>query len=224
MYDIREPEDLLSDLLGLWGTQKSRLKLEREVLDFVLRHGLLWHGPEQVGSGDCREPLKKVLESSLKIGEAALLHARLREAVESGSTAPLKNFQPVVNWEDFLEKASDDNEYLSQASAWLAELVNLGMRGSQRLTTAACTLTQSESDRSPVAGPGVFVFMVGPPTLEAAAYVHFANNIEAQIEMNECIGCGRPFQPKSGKQKYCSESCANTNRWRRWKEKQTNPA
>jgi hypothetical protein len=53
-YAINEAEHretLLQDLAAL-----SRPHSQRAI-DFVERHGLLWHGPEAFGNGECREPL-----------------------------------------------------------------------------------------------------------------------------------------------------------------------
>jgi hypothetical protein len=225
LYYIHEPDDLLSDLAGLWGEKGSRTRVDRAVLSFVRRHGLLWHGREHVGTGECRESLRTWMQASLKIRESIIFHQRLMKATDANSTEPLRSLETIADWQSFFtNRPESDWEYLAQASVWLAEMVNSGMRGSERRIAAACALTQSEHDSTPLGDPGVFVFDVWPPTLEAAAYTHFANLIEARVEMLECQGCGRPFRPQSGKQKYCTESCASTSRWRRWKEKQASPA
>ena len=69
--------------------------------------------------------------------------------------------------------------------------------------------------------PDRFLLSINPPNLLSLAYVRFAHAIVDRVPMVECPGCGRTFIPKSGKQKYCTKSCASTSRWRRWKEKQT---
>jgi hypothetical protein len=223
-YYIHEPDDLLSDLAGLWSEKMPRTRLERAVLSFVRRHGLLWHGREDVGRGECRESLREWLEASWNIREIAIFHQRLMKAVEANSTAPLKTLETAADWEKcFTNPPRNERDYLAQASTYLTELVNQGMRGSERRIAAACAFTVSEQDSTPLDEPGVFFFEDRPPTLEAAAYTHFAHLIVACVELLECSGCGRPFLPQSGKQKYCTESCASTSRWRRWKEKQANP-
>ena len=71
------------------------------------------------------------------------------------------------------------------------------------------------------APPGEFVFGHQPPNLHKALYTNLATMIAQRAELKECPGCGRLFHPESGKQKYCTKSCASTSRWRRWKEQQS---
>jgi hypothetical protein len=68
---------------------------------------------------------------------------------------------------------------------------------------------------------GKFLFSVAPANLVALAYANFATLIAKRAEIRECPGCGRIFTPQSGRQKYCTKSCASTSRWRRWKARQS---
>jgi predicted nucleic acid-binding Zn ribbon protein len=222
-YYIHQPDDLLPDLAGLWGVlHDPRPKLNREVLRFVRRHGLLWHGPEEVGSGECRESLQDILTASGKIRDAALLYEALVEAMKEGSIEPLRTVKTTA-WRMehlFEEPPQSDWEYLAGASMWVAEFVNEGLRGSQHLMSAACGIVGPEARNNPLGEPGVFLSDVRPSTLEAAAYIHLADLMVSHVKLAECPGCGNPFPPRSGKQKYCTERCANTTRWRRYKERQ----
>jgi hypothetical protein len=52
-YSINEAEHretLLEDLVAL-------KRFPQRLLNLVRRHGLSWHGPNQFGSGECRESL-----------------------------------------------------------------------------------------------------------------------------------------------------------------------
>ncbi len=84
--------------------------------------------------------------------------------------------------------------------------------------TATGLVSTCRLDVSPK-GPTKFLLSQLPPNLVAAAYSAFAFHIANKAPVLECPGCGRLFVPKSGKQKYHSESCASTSRWRRWSEK-----
>jgi len=226
-YYIHQPADLLPDLAGLWGMlHEPHSKRDREVLRFVRRHGLLWHGREQVGSGECREPLQDMLAASGKIREAALLYEALIEAMKIGSIEPLRTVKTTAFRLErlFEESPPSDWYYLAGASMWVANLVNEGLKGSQHLMTAACGLAGPEGGGEPLGTPGVFLSDVRAATLEAAAYIHLSDLMVSQAKLVECPGCGNPFPPRSGKQKYCSESCASTSRWRRYKQKHANPA
>jgi hypothetical protein len=224
-YYINEPDDLLPNLAGLYSLRGSPSKLNREVVRFVRRHGLLWHGPADVGTGQCREPLRAWLVASGKLAEAAAIYVRLMAAVVSGDATPLRDLVTIVDWASrFNREPQNDEEYLEQATVWVAELVSAGLRGCEHVVSAACGFRDPQGDGAPIGAPGVFLGDVHPPTLEAAAYLHLSDLMLSQVKLAECPGCGRPFNPRSGKQKYCTEACANTSRWRRWKEKQASLA
>ena len=104
--------------------------------------------------------------------------------------------------------------YPAQASVFLSEQVTEALEGcSHGVVSSALGASFSSPDR--------FLLSINPPDLLSLAYVRFAHAIVDRAPMVECPGCGRTFIPKSGKQKYCTKSCASTSRWRRWKEKQT---
>jgi len=226
-YYIHEPTDLLPDLAGLAEFLDSRSKGERLAVAFARRHGLLWHGPDKVGTGECREQLREWLHAAINIRVTALLYVRLVDSIESGSVRPLRDLQKELEWDwttAFKDKPTTDLEYLSYASVVVAQMVNEGLDGCSHMIAAACAIMDPEGQGAPLGEPGVFMLDVRPRTLEAAAYVHFSQQIEHQTPLSECPGCGRPFLPKSRKQRYCSESCASTARWRRWKGKKAKTA
>lgn len=177
---------------------------------FVRRYGLLWHGPDFLTTGECRESLsdwrKEAREAKLLIS----LHMKLTEAVKTGSIDPVRSLDSL--WSNFPETATDE-EYLRQHSIGLAGLVGARLRSCQLDMIPAFLHEENAS-------PTEFVFTHEPPDLLGSLYVVFAEAVAQRAEIGECIGCGRLFYPKSSRQKYCSESCASTSRWRRWKEKQ----
>lgn len=224
-YYIQEPVDLLPDFARLAEFLDSRAKGERLALDFVQRHGLLWHGPDSLGSGKCRESLESWIYASLRIRIAATLYARLQETMRTGSVEPLQSLRGEIEWDwaSLCEREpANEWEYTAFASLVVAQVVNEGLADSGHRVAAACALT--DDDVTPKGPPGVFLFDVHSRTLEAAAYVAFSILLEHNASLSECPNCGRPFPPRSGKQKYCTESCANAARWQRWKEKHSAPA
>ena len=219
-YYIHGPEDLVFDLTTL-SPLRPNYKTQ-DVVRFVRRHGLLWHGPEAIGSGECRESLRDLGVAGSKLRFIVIFHKRLMEAVETGSTEPLRSLRlvhepafDVVN--RVLSQATNDDEYLVRASMVLAELMSERLAGCREGIAAACAFQGADGD--PMGGPGVFMYDVRPPNLEAAAYSHLARLIVSRAELRDCPGCGRTFVPKSRKQKYCTPRCASTTRGQRFRER-----
>jgi hypothetical protein len=107
-----------------------------------------------------------------------------------------------------------DQELMDDVSVNLAEVI------SGKLQNCRMGLSSSVDLDTDPKGPGIFLILSSPPDLLSAAYVHLAQFMADRAPMEECQGCGRIFIPHSGKQKYCSKSCASTTRWNRWKQKQ----
>jgi hypothetical protein len=113
-----------------------------------------------------------------------------------------------------LRETSNDEDYLKQVSMGLAGLINNHVAQYPTVLIPG----YSFEERAPL---DEFVFGHQPSDLHAALYTNFATMIAHKAELKECVGCGRIFHPESGKQKYCTKSCASTSRWRRWKEQQS---
>jgi len=187
---------------------------ERDVLAFVRRYGLLWHGAEDLSSGKCSEPLAEVWAEARFFLELLELYANLRDSVRSGSAGPLRTAKIDFS-RYFGHKAADDETLMAQASLFLGEQVTEALEGcTHGVVSTALDASSSSPDR--------FLLSINPPNLLSLAYVRFAQVIVDRAPMVECSGCGQTFIPESGKQKYCTKSCASTSRWRRWKENQTN--
>jgi hypothetical protein len=188
------------------------VRIHQDIRAFVRRYGLLWHGPDSLDTGQHGETVSDWKTAAREAALVVLLYLRLREAEETGSADPVRDLN--ITWSGAPE-ATNEREYLRLHSMGLARLIN------QRMGAWRSKLTpgfQFEEE----AGPGKFVFTHQAPNLLAAAYTDFATTIVSQrAELKECPGCGRVFHPESGKQKYCTKSCASTSRWRRWKEQQS---
>lgn len=178
---------------------------------FVRRYGMLRHGPDSLGTGECREPVSTWKQAVQEAATVVLLYMRLKEADRTGSANPVRSLNMM--WPG-LGETSNDEDYLKEVSGGLAGLINNHVG---RYPTVLIPAFRFEEN----APPGEFVFGHQPPNLHAALYTNFAVMIAQKAELKECVGCGRIFHPESGKQKYCTKSCASTSRWRRWKEQQS---
>ncbi len=211
-YYMYEPTELLFDLAEIGPDPQNRDS--QNVLAFVRRYGLLWHGADKLGSGECREPLNDWWNESYNLAVIADLYVRLKDSVESGSTEIL--YSGNIDYEAFGEESimEDDDALREFTSLLLAEEISIKLEG--------CNLGLASSmglDVEP-RGPLNFLMTQGPPNLVVSAYAQLAMAIVNRAPMTECPGCGRLFVPESNKQKYHSKSCASTSRWRRWKANQ----
>jgi hypothetical protein len=177
---------------------------------FVRRYGLLRREPELLGTGKCRESVSEWHDAIQGAWAAVHLYRKLREAAKTGSADPVRALG--IDWTKAPE-TSTDKEYLASRSILLARLINDQLR---HCPTALAPVYSSEHGIE----LGGFVFTSTPPDLLTAAYADFATLVATRAELKECPGCGRMFFPESGRQKYCTKSCASTSRWRRWKERQ----
>ena len=178
---------------------------------FVRRYGLLWHGPNYLGTGECRESVSEWQEAAYEANLILLLYMKLGEAERTGSADSLRSLN--MAWQGMPE-TSNDEDYLKLVSMGLAGLINKHVAQYPMVLVPAFRF----EEKAPL---GEFVFDRQPPNLHEALYTDLATMIAQRAELKECVGCGRLFHPESGKQKYCTKSCASTSRWRRWKEQQS---
>jgi hypothetical protein len=187
----------------------------RDVVSFVRRNGLLWHGADGVDTGECRESLAEWWIESWTIRLLLEVYVGLKDSIREGSASTLRSV-----YERFPEVAklapldAEDERLMDETSANLAEVITSKLEGCQ------LGLTSSVYVDTDVRGPGIFFILQRPPNLLSAIYVHLAQFMANRAPLEECPGCGRMFVRRSHKQKYCQKSCASTNRWRRWKNRQ----
>jgi hypothetical protein len=212
-YDIPTAKDLPFDLAFLAPlSARFGLQLAR-VVPFVRRYGLLRHGPEESDAGELRERLDDWKEAAAEMAFILEQYRQLREAVRTNSLEPVR---PLIDaWSAGPATFSvNESEYLAQLSAVFAERMTAHLQGCTVGMTAAAVLNVKDSR------PGRFLVTFHPPDLVAAAYVRLVQSIVSQAPLEECPGCGRIFEPESGKQKYHSKACATTTRGRRWRAQQ----
>ena len=221
-YLMRGTEDLMFDLADLaadWNKRDTR-----DVLAFARRHGLLWHGERDLGTGICREPLSGWWGESRTMAFLMQLSAELNESVRTDSGRPIRKMigdfpemfgasaqEARMQW-----LALSDQELMHTASMRLAEAVTTKLEGTNMGLVSGAHPSLRPN------GPQIFLLSQNPPNLLAAAYVQFAQTVVSRAPIEECPGCRRRFIPRSGKQKYCTNRCASTSRWRRWNERQAN--
>ncbi|MEJ7814784.1 MAG: hypothetical protein WKF53_06365 [Rubrobacter sp.] len=205
----------------------------RSAVAFARRYGLLWHGAEYLGTGECRERLSDWWDVANELHFVLTLYRSVQEAVRTGSVEPIRSLE--IDWTavdlsalmvegssrlgwpeeepDTTEEYTDEL-YLADVCQILATFVNLG------LEDCGVGLLSLSSPDTEYSQPGKFLLGVAPQNLVSAAYASYATVIAKRQEIEQCPGCGRMFSPESGRQKYCTKSCASTSRWRRWKKRQ----
>jgi len=164
-----------------------------------------------LGTGECRESVSEWQKAAHEANLIVLLYVKLGEAERTGSADSLRSLN--IAWQG-LPETSTDEDYLKQISTNLARLINNHLAQYPTVLIPAFMFEEK-------APPGEFVFGRQPPNLHEALYTDLATMIAQRAELKECPGCGRLFHPESGKQKYCTKSCASTSRWHRWKEQQS---
>jgi len=190
----------------------------RDIVTFVRRNGLLWHGASDLGTGECRESLSEWWEEARLIGLLLSLYNDLVRATSNSPTHYLRDcIGELVGFYGAELDADDedaDEDLAEVASLYLAEALT------ERLESCGVGVTSSLGLALNIREPDYFLRAINAPDLVTAAYVTLSGIIVNYAPMMECLGCGRMFVQESGKQKYCTKSCASTSRWRRWKERQ----
>lgn len=201
-YESAQVDQIAFDLAAMALHRSGRDP--QQAVAFVRRYGLLWHGADQLGSGNCRESLDSWWLEGEKLFTVLHTATKLGEALREGSAAPIKEHFEGLG---LSFGASADETYLSAATMTVTRLINNGLQGSR------WGMVSGE--------PGEMKLAHYPPNLVAAAYASLASRIALKEEFRVCPGCGRIFAPESGKQKYHDPQCATRARQRRWKREKS---
>src|SRR5215203_2551815 len=94
-----------------------------QAVAFVRRYGLLWHGPNQLGSGRCRESLADWWHEAEKLSTLLITSVRLGEAIREGSATPVRR-----HLESQLLHFATDEAYLMPATKIAAGSISQGMQ------------------------------------------------------------------------------------------------
>jgi hypothetical protein len=211
IYEFEQAEQMAFDLaaMAFYSTGRD----PQQVVAFVRRYGLLWHGADKLGSGECRESLDDWWLEAEKLSSVLSMSTKLGESMREGSAAPVIRHFERLGVKETLASSFDsltDETYLMAATTIVARLLNQVLQGGQWGMATA--------------GPGELQLAYYPTSLVAAAYANIATLVAAKAEFRECLGCHRIFPPKSSKQKYHTPDCATRTRQRRWKREQSQRA
>lgn len=185
-----------------------------DVLPFVRRWGLLWHGPQAT---TWREAYRDWEREALTLRDILHLHLYLQRALRGDASARQELWRRWARaWgPSSVARVTTEGELYAQVSQALARAISERLEGVQEMVTAA---VEWESDGRPRA-PGTFLFTAHAPHLLGYAYHDLALQIVTRTPMSTCIECGRVFVIKDQRQQYCSAPCGGRARYRRWAEK-----
>jgi hypothetical protein len=197
------------------GTKSSdfRLTEPERALEFAETHGLLWHGPRQVGTREFREPLKKWFFTGLEFLVTTGLYFRIRQSQEEGSAEPVRSF--LRRWRDarvfkHISLSDNDTELLDFACIQLAERITRGMADCTPTLFAASGLLR---DGVKVGGAGDFRFVNGPSSLVGAAHYRLAFLVSNKKPIGWCEECGEVLVLEDPRQRY-HKKCGDRKRQR----------
>jgi len=218
-YGIHERADDYPFIeLAELATDPSKLD-PRDVVAFVRRNGLLWHGADSIGTGKCREPLAEWRAESHIMGVLLELYVGLTDSISEVSASKLRKvYERFPEVSKLAPLDAEDQQLMGETSVNLAEVVTRKLEGCQLGVSSSVYIKTQRR------GPGIFMMLQRPPHMLSACYAHFVQVMVDRQPMEECPGCGRIFVRHTGKQKYCTKSCAGTNRWRRWRDRQADQA
>jgi len=213
---IDESEDrqrLLSDLIAL------RECKPEDTIGFVARHGMLWHGPEDIGSGACRESLAEWRADITHLWVTAGLYWTMKLSEEVGTAKPARDYLRDLRALNFFRAPIPDNDQacLETISVLLAERITRGMEGCSWTLVAACTLSREGAKEGDATD---FLMGEDPPNLISAAYAQFASLVASKASIKKCNGCGVLFTPEHGSRRYCSKRCGDRSRKARQRAKE----
>ena len=196
-----------------------RLKDTGRALEFVEAHGLLWHGPRQVGKGEVRESLRKWLFAGLDVSINLATYASIRRSQEEDSAEAVRSYLRAQRDGGFFKRIAmpdDDDDLLEWASIQLAERISRGMAGGAPTLTAACSLSR---DGVKVGGAGDFRFGYEPNSLIGAANYQLALLVSRKKLVRECAECGEMFLPTDPRQRE-HKKCGDRRRKRESRQRQ----
>jgi predicted nucleic acid-binding Zn ribbon protein len=210
--ELEHRQRLLVDLIDLRDCDPQG------AVTFLRRRGLLWHGPKDLGSGECRESLADWRGDVRHLWVTVGLYLTLKVADEVGRAKPARDYLRNLRALNIFGGLIPDNdrECLEAVSVLLAERITRGMEGCSWTLVAACTLAREGVKEG---GPHDFLFGEDPPNLVAAAYAQLASLIVNKIPFKQCAGCGSVFTPKHGRQRYCGKRCSERTRKARQRAK-----
>ena len=90
VYAFGSPEDSERMALDLAALLRQGAT-ERKAVGFADRYGLLWHGVDDLGSGECREPLQEWWIEADRLNLVGTLYQAIMDSKRDGSEKPVQN-------------------------------------------------------------------------------------------------------------------------------------
>jgi hypothetical protein len=153
----------------------------RDAKAFAWRNGLLWHGADALGSGQCRESLDDWWVASGKLFFVGAFYQNLVDSLAAGSAAKLRNFFRTFGTAVRFPIVDSDEGYLFWASVMLQNMLNEGLRGAKggSVTWGVVAI-----------GTGDFRLGQYSPDLLGNAYATFASLVANKVEVNTALAVG----------------------------------
>lgn len=195
-----------------------RLKDTGCAIEFAETHGLLWHGPGQVGAGEVRESLKDWFLAGAELSISTATYSCIRRSQEEGSAEPVRSYLRLLRDAGIfghIRLPDADNELLEYASIQLAERISRGMAGCTPTFSAVCGW---KKDGEKVGGAGEFGFGNDPGSLIGAANYQLASLVSRWKVVRNCEECGEMFVPEDPRRRY-HPKCGARKRQRESRQK-----
>ena len=200
--------DLLFDL--------ANLRRADDVVAFVRRYGLLHVGP---GSSEPRERLSVFLSTARTLTFLLALYQLLRTGVAGDKEAHQTLWEVVYPMlaPGLEPQPETDEELMIGASQALAALISDGLTGVELRMNSDVEWRVGPNDE--LGRPDGFRLAPQIRDLVGLAYYALALRINERIPMAACGECERFFIVDDPRRRFCSTTCANRSRRRRWRER-----
>ena len=230
------------------GFELAKVRTPADAVRFVERYGLLEHGaadPAFKRSADSKlsEPFVAFERAAADIRLIVHTIANVREAVKGNRECAQRlraQFGPVSReWGDtevVVKTPSglarvfrnrdlisedvfadvDEQTVLVRASDWVARGLTDGLLNARSWPYVFEPNQMLEAESSQ---PGYLRVGILPETLLGVCYLSIAQQLSADKRLGICEECQVPFGIEHGHQRFCSDACANRNRFRRFKER-----
>jgi len=169
---------------------------------FAERFGLLQNRAD-------RELLSNWLLEVMTLNLTIALYAALEDA-RAGDVSTLP---AVLAMHRKLSPRIADLEQPGETDVQSADLLMTGWLNTRLRDIALLVIP---NDVLPPGAPMPFVFGAVPNTLLDVIWLELARSITAHDRMRYCALCGKPFFTKGTRARFCSASCANRDRQRRF--------
>lgn len=191
---------------------------KKEVVSFVGRYGLLWHGADDLGIGECRESLQDWWAESARLYLVGLFHDALMKSKRNKSARPIQDLIRRYGGIGFpsLSPSSDDFDqaYIGAASVILQDMINEGLNAGPNEIPPSSTGKRRCWWGLQAVGSGEFRLAQYPPDLLSRAYSAFSVLIAGNVETRFCRVCRKQFRPKSRRGFACDEHQSTLRSWR----------